>query len=183
VPDPNSRKDYDIACGGRLVPNKGIAEVIRAVAKLPRVSLIVFGEGSLRSSLERLAQSLNIADRVHFAGWAMEGVDVYHTLQSAGIFVMNSKSEGGPRIALEAMALGLPVISTKVGVMPDVIQDGVNGSFTTGDSRDLAGKITMLLSDEPLRARTGSAAREVLKKFERTVLIKRYAEFLQSLHS
>ena len=181
VPDPNSRKDYDIACGGRLVPNKGIAEVIRAVAKLPRVSLIVFGEGPLRSSLERLVQSLNIADRVHFAGWAMEWVDVYRTLQSAKIFVMNSRSEGGPRIALEAMALGLPVISTRVGVMPYVIQDWKNGCFTTGEPRDLSRKIETLLSDALLRERMGNEARSILTKFERATLIGRYAEFLQCL--
>ena len=163
------------------MPNKGIAEVIRAVAKLPRVSLIVFGEGPLRSSLERLVQSLNIADRVHFAGWAMEWVDVYRTLQSAKIFVMNSRSEGGPRIALEAMALGLPVISTRVGVMPDVIQDGKNGCFTTGEPRDLSRKIETLLSDALLRERMGNEARSILTKFERATLIGRYAEFLQCL--
>lgn len=180
-PDLSIPKTYDVACGGRLVPNKGIGEVIRAVAFLPEVSLVVFGEGPLRKKLERLAHCLGISDRVHFLGWVMEGVDVYRTLQSAKIFVMNSKSEGGPRIALEAMALGLPVISTRVGVMPDVIRDGENGSFTTGDPRDLAEKIETLLNDASFRERVGNEARTILTKFERMTLIKRYAEFLQRL--
>lgn len=180
-PDPSIPKTYDVSCGGRLVVNKGIAEVIRAVAMLPDVSLVVFGEGPLRPKFEALAKSLGIADRVHFAGWAVEGVDVYRTLQSAKIFAMNSRSEGGPRIALEAMALGIPVVATKVGVMPDVIVDGRNGVFTDGDPRDLAQKLRSLLDDAALRDRMGREARDILTKFERTTLIKRYAEFLQSL--
>lgn len=180
-PDPSIPKTYDVSCGGRLVVNKGIAEVIRAVAMLPDVTLVVFGEGSLRPKFEALAKSLGIADRVHFAGWAVEGVDVYRTLQSAKIFAMNSRSEGGPRIALEAMALGIPVVSTKVGVMPDVIVDGRNGLFTNGDPRDLSQKLRSLLADAALRDRMGREARDILTKFERKTLIKRYAEFLQSL--
>jgi len=180
LPNPTIQKTYDVACGGRLVANKGVADVIRAVSLTPGVSLVIFGEGPLRSSLERLSQSLNITNRVHFAGWAEEGVDVYRTLQSAKIFVMNSKSEGGPRIALEAMALGLPVISTRVGVMPDVIEDQKNGLFTTGEPKDLAAKIQMFLKDSSLRGRCGQEARKILDHFERKTLIKRYAEFLQS---
>ncbi len=180
VPDATIPKTYDIACGGRLVPNKGIAEVIRAIAALPDVTLLILGDGPLLPSLQALATSLNVANRVHFAGWSEESADVYRKLQSAKIFVMNSKSEGGPRIALEAMALGVPLITTKVGLMPDVIRNGTNGFFVTGDAKDLTDTMQRLLADESLRERVGKEARKILNEFERETLIKRYAEFLQS---
>ena len=154
--------------------------MIRAIAALPNVSLLVLGEGPLRSSLEALARSLHVSDRVHFAGWSEEGIDVYRKIQSAKVFVMNSKSEGGPRIALEAMALGVPLITTKVGLMPDVIRHGTNGFFVTGDAKDLADTMQKLLADGALRERIGKEARKILNEFERETLIKRYAEFLQS---
>jgi glycosyltransferase involved in cell wall biosynthesis len=94
---------------------------------------------------------------------------------------MNSTSEGGPRTALEAMACGMPVIVTPVGVMPEVIQDGVNGVFSDGTVSDLKQKILSLLKDEDFRERLGKDAQNVLDRFNRSVLIKKYAEFLQSL--
>ena len=77
-------------------------------------------------------------------------------------------------------AAGMPVIVTKVGVMPDVIIDGVNGLFTTGDPDDLSQKIERLIRHDDLRLRLGTVAREILDRFERTRLIQQYARFLQS---
>jgi len=122
---------------------------------------------------------LGIADRVTFAGWLPENEDVYRAIQSAKAFVMNSSSEGGPRAALEAMALGIPVITTKVGVMPDVVYDGENGVFTTGKAHDLVEKIEAILQYPARRESMGLEARKILQKFERKKLIEQYAAFLQ----
>ena len=81
---------------------------------------------------------------------------------------------------LEAMALGLPVISTRVGIAPYVIRDNVNGLFTDGTSDDLAQKIQMLLRDKNLRKRLGEEARKITG-FEREVAVESYADFLKSL--
>lgn len=179
-PDPSISKEYDVVCIGRMVPNKGLSAVLEAVRSLKSVSCLLIGDGPIRNSLEKKCARWGMADRVTFAGWQPENEDVYRAVQSAKIFIMNSKSEGGPRSALEAMALGMPIITTHVGVMPDVIAEGDNGLFTTGSASDLKEKIQKLLEYSSLQDTMGANARNILKKFERTELIKGYAEFLQS---
>ena len=179
--DTSAKKIYDVVVCARLVANKGILNVIKAMADLPQALLLVVGDGPDRARLEAIAKSLKIDDRVKFSGWLPEIQDVYGAIQSGKVFVMNSKSEGGPRIALEAMALGMPIVTTKVGVMPDVIKDGQNGIFTKGNSKDLADKLNKLLSDESLQDRIGNEAQKILDKFERKDLIKQYSNFLKNL--
>lgn len=176
-------RQYDVAFCARLVPNKGLDALLHAIAKRPRVTLLVIGDGPERAKCEALAKKLDISERVEFRGWLSSQEDVLRALMSAKIFVMNSLSEGGPRIALEAMACGLPVIATKVGVMPDVIEDGKNGLFTTGNPEDLIVKIDALLGDSILRDTMGKQAKGVLERFEREKLIANYARFLQSVAS
>jgi len=186
-PDPRVEKKYDIVFCARLVANKGLGELLKALTLLPGVRLLIVGSEPGKSSVDassqwmKLAKKLGVSDRVVFRGWLEEQSDVYRSLQEAKVFVMNSKSEGGPRVSLEAMALGIPVLSTKVGVMPDVIEDGVNGIFTNGEPDDLAQKIKRLLGDEKERERMRSEARKILDRFERRTLIKGYADFLKDL--
>ena len=180
-PDPAVSKEYDVVFCARLAANKGVLETLRAVAALPDVSLLVIGDGPMRSTAEDMARQLQIMDRVTFAGWLETSLDVFRAIQSAKILVMNSKSEGGPRVALEAMALGMPVIVTRVGVMPDVVRDGENGVFTTGAVQDLARQIGRVLNDQPLRERMGKAAQRIVDRFEKGKLIEEYAEFVKRL--
>jgi len=182
-PDPTIEKKFDLVCCGRLVANKGHSAVLQALQKLPNATLLIIGDGPLRRKLEAQAHRLGISERVRFVGWLPESADVYRAIQSAKIFIMNSRSEGGPRVALEAMALGMPIVSTKVGVMPDVIQDQENGAFSSGSAKDLVEKIERLLSYPSVRDQMGAEARKILNRFERTDLIRRYAEFLKSCAS
>ena len=172
---------YDAVFCGRLVANKGLNNVIDAIGSLPGAKLLVIGDGPLRSRFEKKVEQMGLGDRVKFVGWLPTIEAVAGALQSARIFVMNSKSEGGPRVALEAMACGLPVLVTRVGVMADVIQDKVNGMFTDGTAGDLARKIRELLEDENLRNSLGMEAQQILNRFEREKLIGEYAEFLKKL--
>ena len=178
-PDPNIPKEYDIVFCGRLVANKGVEELITVAAAMrPPPRLLIIGDGPLRHRL----QTTNDKRQTHvtFTGWLPSSSDVYRAIQAAKIFVVCSKSEGGPRVLLEAMALGLPVITTSVGIVPDVIRDHENGLITTGTQEDLAAKIHLLLSDEAMRLGLGQRARDVLQRFERRKLIREYAHFLQS---
>ena len=179
-PDARPPIAYDVSFSGRLVPNKGLQDVVRAIAQIPSARLLVIGDGPERIVCEKIAEDLQISNRVTFLGWLPTQEAVVGAVLTARMFVMNSRSEGGPRNALEAMGCGMPVIVTRVGVMPDVIQDGRNGIFTSGESDDLVHKIGMLMRDEERCAEIGKEARKILDRFERKKLVKEYAEFLQS---
>ena len=182
--DRSITKDYDVVFCGRLESNKGLPELLRAIALLPKTRLLVIGDGSRRKYFEKdLANGLGITPRVRFAGWMATPQEVAAAIQSAHIFVMNSKSEGGPRVALEAMALGMPVVATRVGVMPEVIDDGKNGLFTNGTAADLKAIIERLLHDEPLCMQLGAEAQKILPRFERAGAVAGYANFLQTVAS
>ncbi len=172
---------YDVSFCGRLVPNKGLPELLEAIAQLRDVRLLIIGDGPERQAMERKAKSLGISNRVTFLGWLPTQEAVSGAIQTARMFVMNSRSEGGPRVALEAMGCGMPVIVTKVGVMPEVIKDGVNGVFTTGEPDDLVKKIGMMLLNETGREAMSAEAKNVLKQFDRETLIRGYADFLKRL--
>ncbi len=180
-PDPSIEKKYDIAFAARLVENKGLLEVLQAMAKMKNVSLLVIGDGPKRKEMEELSHELGIDNRVTFVGWLPTNVDVYRAIQSAKIFVMNSKSEGGPRVLFEAMALKIPAIITKVGLAPHFLENGKNYIYTNGTPRDLKGKIESLLSNDDLRLNLAEKTRERLLSFERSKRIKIYADTLKDI--
>lgn len=183
VADPSIQKKYDVVFCARLVPNKRLPQLLQAMAPIPNATLLVIGDGPERARCEKLAASLGMRNRVTFSGWLPTQEDVYRAIQSGKIFVMNSASEGGPRVLFEAMALGMPVISTRVGIAPQFVGDDNEGLLTNGDPDDLRDKITMLLKDEQKRLRLGASARRVLDVFDREALVKIYADSLKSLAS
>ena len=177
----DQEQQYDIAFCGRLVANKGLMQFLTALKDLPGANAVVVGDGPLLSQAERRTKVLGIGSRVTFTGWLPEPADVLKMMMQARVFVMNSRSEGGPRVLLEAMALGLPVIATPVGIAPEVIKDGYNGVLTTGEPEDLKNQMQRMLADEEFCDRIGKEARSVMKLYERTQLVTEYAKFLKSL--
>ncbi len=180
-PDASAEKRYDFVFCARLDRNKGLRSVLQALASVPHATLLVIGDGADRKHCEELSRRLGTEDRVTFAGWIAEQREVAALYRQGCVFLQNARSEGGPRTALEAMACGLPVISTCVGVMPDVLRDGENGCFTTGEPEDLAEKMHNLLSDHDRLRRMGAAAARAVEGCEREGLIAQYTHFLQSL--
>lgn len=175
------QKNYDLVFAARLVDNKGLMPVLDAVSRMPSRTLLVIGDGPLKAGAVAHVKALGIDAQVTFVGWLPTAPDVANAVASGRVFLMNSQSEGNPRSAVEAMALGLPVIATKVGIMPDIVKEGENGLFTDGTAADLAEKATKLLSDPAGIERMGQRATEVKSRFEKKAAIKVYADFLISL--
>ncbi|MBI2524258.1 glycosyltransferase family 1 protein, partial [Candidatus Peregrinibacteria bacterium] len=167
-------KKWDVVFCGRMVPNKGVPRLLRALAHIPDAKLLLMGDGPKRFAYYGMAKKLGVRFDPVDSGvlWQVDPFAVYQLMQRTKVLVMCSLSEGGPRVVLEAMALGLPVIATNVGIVPDIIRDGENGLITNGTPQDLAEKIQKLLSDDALRARLGLCARDVLQVFERRKLIR-----------
>lgn len=139
----------------RLEPVKGVEFFVRAVADLledhPDVGFAVAGAGSQEQALRSLATMLGLQDRI---AWLGNVSAVAPLLSEMDIVVLPSLSEGLPMVALEAMALGRPIVATRVGGIPEIVVDGETGVLVPpGDHRSLAAAIGALLSDTE-RART-----------------------------
>ena len=159
---------------GRHVPQKGHAILLEAVMLLARrgmrVKLTLAGDGETRPTLERLAERLGIAPQVSFPGAV--GQDEIHALYAgASIFCLPSFAEGVPTVLMEAMAMELPVVSTRITGVPELIADGRTGLLVTpGRADQLADALERLLTDPELCREIGSAAREkVIREFSTDV--------------
>ncbi|MFC6619382.1 glycosyltransferase [Deinococcus radiophilus] len=141
-----------IMVGNLAQPYKGVDVAIHAVHKVSRhrpIRLTIIGDGQLRAGYEQLARDLGIAEQVHFLGSVPSGQGVRHHMQQADLFLMTSRAEGLPRAMLEAMAVGLPVISTAVGGIPELIDDRY---LTDMDDADQLAAQLLLVTPEELQA-------------------------------
>ncbi len=142
---------------------KGLEYLVRAVEHLPsrqKVHLKIVGEdwGGV-TGLRALARALGIEDQITFTG-PLPRADVIRAYGSADIFVLPSLFEPFGIVLLEAMAAGLPIVASRVGGIPEVVQDGATGLLVRpGDSRVLAEAIGRLISDPSLRSQMGEAGR------------------------
>jgi glycosyltransferase involved in cell wall biosynthesis len=153
---------FNLLTVGRLDRVKGHHLAIQAVAALePEVNahLHILGDGPSRSELATLAGSLGVAARVHLQGFQR---NVYDYIAHCDALLMPSLHEGLPYTLLEAMALGIPVIASRVGGLAEVIEDGRTGLLLPPeDAPALAAAIRQLQRDAGLRARLGAAALEI----------------------
>jgi glycosyltransferase involved in cell wall biosynthesis len=129
----------------------------RVAARYPNARLVCVGGGPQLQEMKTLAQSLGLGEKVIFTGVAE---DVRPLLSAMDAFVLCSNKEGNPNVVLQAMAMSLPVISTSVGEVPHLIQDGVSGVlFAPGDEAAFVAAIARFADDERLRRRVGAAGR------------------------
>ncbi|MGK7887259.1 MAG: glycosyltransferase family 4 protein [Crocosphaera sp.] len=158
---------FSIIAMGRLEEEKRFDLLLKAFATVkesyPKWSLTILGEGSLRSELECLSQGLGIAHSVHLLG-RVKNPNEY--LKQADIFVMSSRFEGFPNALCEAMACGLPVISTDCPNGPrEIIRDGIDGILVLNQNLEaLAEGMISLVSDQKERQKLGNAAKEVTQR-------------------
>jgi glycosyltransferase involved in cell wall biosynthesis len=153
---------------GRLHWVKDQATLLRAFADLRRrhsaARLVLVGDGPEREALVFLVDQLGLVDAVELTG-SVPPDRVRELLDTAAVAVCSSRSEGTSNAVLEAMALGIPVVSTRAGGMPEVLDDGQNSLLCpVGDPGSLSTAIDRVLSDPDLALRLGRAGRESVTK-------------------
>ncbi|HEX2685581.1 MAG TPA: glycosyltransferase [Kofleriaceae bacterium] len=144
---------------GRIATEKNQALLLRAMAPLlgPKVRLIVAGDGPLLPALSELAGTLGVTQLTHLLGARRDVPDVLNALD---VFVMSSDTEGLPLVVLEAMATSLPVVSTSVGGIPNVLEEGQTGFLVpAGDEAALRHRVEKLYSDPAASRACGARAR------------------------
>jgi glycosyltransferase involved in cell wall biosynthesis len=156
---------------GRLVERKGVPVLIEAMSLLPgggSVRLEIVGEGPERPTLEAAAQRLGIADRIEFRG-KVSSAELQAAYARASAFVLPSifdargDTEGLGVVALEAMNYGTPVVASRIGGIPDIVEDGVTGVLVPpGDAAALAAALRRVLDEPGLARKLGEAGRRRL---------------------
>src|SRR5215212_9595949 len=145
---------------GRLTPQKGVGTLVAAVGLLkdPSARVLLVGDGPERPALERQAERIGVGDRLHFVGFlAHERLPAMFS--HADLLVLPSLYEELGTVLLEAMQAGLPIVASKTGGVPDVIEDGVNGLLVPpADPGALARAIDRLLADSGLARRLSEGA-------------------------
>lgn len=164
---------WRIVQAARLVPKKGLATALRAFArfskKFPEATFTIAGEGPQRGELQALAAALGISGRVQFRGFLSQP-DLQRLFAGSHIFLHPSETAGGdvegvPNAMLEAMASGLPVVATRHGGIPEVINDGVNGLLCAErDENGLAQALDRLAADADFYAKISAQATATIRE-------------------
>ncbi len=175
---------------GRLVERKGVAHLIEAIARLapkgPRLEIV--GDGPERPGLEALAQRLGVASRVVFRG-KIPPDELQASYARAAVCVLPSvldargDTEGLGVVLLEAMNHGTPVIASRVGGIPDIVEDGVSGLLVpAGDADALAAAVRRVRDDPALARRLGEAGRRRLREqFSWQAIVQRWLDVYAGL--
>ena len=176
--------DVLFACVARFAPQKNHALLLKAFAEGPaadrKVHLVLIGDGVLRQQLETQAKSLGVAGQIHFLGLR---ADIPDALGAMDVFVLSSDFEGNPLSVMEAMASGLPIVSTAAGGVPDLFENGNQGLLvSTGDCQALSKSMTFLLRNQDARYAMGLAAsRRARERFDVSTMVQAYEEMYEQL--
>lgn len=169
---------------GRLHPVKAHHLGIRAFAEIaprfPDLRLVVVGDGVERANLERLANELGVSSRIHLLGFRDDIPDI---LTLSDIFLLPSRSEALPVSVIEAMRAGLPVIASRVGALPELVEDGESGILTeAGDVIGLSKALQRLLDDPTFGKRLGARGRTIFEaEYTADKMVSRTEQLFESL--
>jgi len=149
---------YRLLFVGRLSAEKGITYLLEAISFLAAegeaIELNIVGMGALKAELQRQAQSLSIADRVHFHDFVPQGKALRQLYQGSDLFILPSLQDQQPKVLIEAMSQSVPVIATNVGGIPSVVRDGENGLLVPpAQPEAIAAAIRQMLLDDEGRQR------------------------------
>ena len=168
---------------GRLYPQKDQKTMIEAFAKVskkhPDWKLVIFGEGPERGALELLVERLKIKDKVSLPGKSENIID---ELKKSKIFCLSSIYEGMSNALVEAICVGLPIVTTKVSGTEELIENGENGFIVDiGDKDTMAMAMTKLIEDENLRQQFAEKNKAQAVKFETNAIVDQWEELVNSV--
>ena len=167
----------------RLFPKNGVEYFVRAmpyiVGRVDAEAVLV-GDGPERARLEALAAELGVGDRLRFLG-ARPNADMPGLLASGELAVFPSLMEATSVAALEAMACELPVAASRVGGLPEIVDESVGGLFEPADPKSLADKVVELLTSGDLEERGRRARRRVVERWSNDRLAERHLEIYETL--
>lgn len=186
LPVRNNREIINIGIVGRLVPIKNhkmvldCARNLKQYARSNSIRIIIVGDGEMRDELGRYAQELGTESVVEFRGWVKDLKAIYEELD---IVVLTSLNEGTPVSLIEAMAGARPVIASRVGGVPDIVRDGINGYLVeSGDIEAFTEKLSELIKDPEKRGIFGQNGRKMVQeRFSKERLIKDTKELYNNL--
>ena len=155
-------ESFVVGWAGRLTEIKRPSDLLRAVAQVDDATLVLAGDGELRSEIEELAVSLGIADRVRILGY-VDDIGAWYS--AFDVFLLTSANEGTPVVAIEALAAGVPVVATAAGGTATVVDDGETGLLApVGDVESLAAHLRRLRDSPALRAEFGAEGRRRMRE-------------------
>jgi glycosyltransferase involved in cell wall biosynthesis len=158
-----------IVTAGRLLRWKGFGGIIEAMAllagKSPGLRLVIIGVGPMHGELERLIADRHLRAAVSLVG-RLSRAETLAWLSVADLFVLNSRAEGLSHLILESMGVGTPVVATRAGGNPELVEHGASGLLVPPDDpRQLADAMQKILADATLRKRMGDKARRAARQF------------------
>jgi len=194
APNPDTRAQWRQAHGiepratvvthiGRFAVQKNHALLVEAFAQVHSdapLYLLLVGAGELEDAVREQVAGLGLASRVRFLGVRADVADI---LRASDVFVLSSRWEGNPMSVMEAMAAGLPVVSTAVGGVPELVQEGVTGLLVPSeDAGALACALQALVDDPARRQVMGAAARQhAIAHFDIRHTVRMYEELYERL--
>ncbi|MCD4844216.1 MAG: glycosyltransferase family 4 protein [Methanosarcinales archaeon] len=174
-------KKFNIVCISRLIERKGISFLLKAIKKIKnkKVKLILVGKGKQEDELHQLAKDLEITDRVEFKGY-VDHDDIADIYQESDLFVLPSFNEGMSNALLEAMASGLPVISTDTGGTSELI-DGNGILIQKGNSDEIAQAISTVMNDPEAFKQMGLRSREIAETMSWEAVAEEYCRLYMEI--
>ena len=168
----------------RLYPQKNQKMMIQAFAKIaekyPDWKLVIYGEGPLRVELEALVSSFKLQERVLLPGRTEK---VIEELRKSKIFCLSSDYEGMSNSMIEAICVGLPIVTTKVSGTDELVNDGINGYVVEiGDVDGMASALKKLMSDEHLMQQMGENSLKMKSQFQIDTILEKWMKLTNQVH-
>jgi glycosyltransferase involved in cell wall biosynthesis len=194
APNPDTRAQWRQAHGiepratvlthiGRFAVQKNHALLVEAFAQVRSdapLYLLLVGGGELENAVREQVAALGLQERVRFLGVRADVADI---LRASDVFVLSSRVEGNPMSVMEAMAAGLPVVSTAVGGVPELVREGVTGLLVPSEDAGALAQAMQALVDDPVRRQAmGAAARQhAVAHFDIRHTVRGYEQLYETL--